>query len=341
MRIAVDGMGGDYAPGEIVKGAVIAARELGVGIALVGPQETMEKELSRHDYSGLDIEIVPASQYLVEGEPPAYALRQKRDASIVVATKLAREGKADAVVSAGPTGGVAAAALYILGTLEEMSRPVVGGPFLGFAPDTIMMDLGSNVDCQPYQFLDFAIIGTVYARKMMNIQNPSVALLSIGAEEGKGNELVKESYPLFQKCGLNFIGNAEGYDIPSGRANVIICDGFVGNILVKFCESLGKTIARWLAGKVEGKLAGNEVKTLVDELVLATNAADARGGGPLWAVNGVACVSHGRSRHEEIAKTIAQAKLAVENDLVSTLKTELASARERLKEIGAWNQAKE
>jgi len=215
-----------------------------------------------------------------------------------------------------------------------MSRPVAGGPFLGFAPNTLMLDLGTNVDCQPYQLLDFAIVGTVYARKMMNISNPTVALLSVGAEEGKGNEAVKESYPLFQKCGLNFIGNVEGYDIPSGKANVIICDGFVGNIVVKFCESLGKTIADWLKEKINGKLAEKEVEAIIEGLLKATNVADVSGGGPLWAVNGVACVSHGRSRHTEIAKTIEQAKLAVEHDLVDTLKAELATAREKLKEAG-------
>ncbi len=334
MKIAVDGMGGDYAPEEIVKGSVIAAKEYGVQIALVGPSKRMNQELAKHDLSGVEIEVVHASEYLVEGEPPAYALRQKRDASVAVATKLVREGKADAVVSAGPTGGVVAAAMYILGTIEGMSRPVAGGPFLGFAPNTLMLDLGTNVDCQPYQLLDFAIVGTVYARKMMNISNPTVALLSVGAEEGKGNEAVKESYPLFQKCGLNFIGNVEGYDIPSGKANVIICDGFVGNIVVKFCESLGKTIADWLKEKINGKLAEKEVEAIIEGLLKATNVADVSGGGPLWAVNGVACVSHGRSRHTEIAKTIEQAKLAVEHDLVDTLKADLATAREKLKEAG-------
>jgi len=334
MRIAVDGMGGDYAPEEIVKGAVIAAREYGVQIDLVGPEELMQQELDKHDLSGAEIEVIPASEYLVEGEPPAYALRQKRDASVAVATKLVREGKADAVVSAGPTGGVVAAAMYILGTIEGMSRPVAGGPFLGFAPNTLMLDLGTNVDCQPYQLLDFAIVGTVYARKMLGIANPTVALLSVGAEEGKGNEVVKESYPLFQKCGLNFIGNVEGYDIPSGKANVIICDGFVGNIMVKFCESLGKTVVSWLEEKVRGKLTENEMKAITEGLLRATNVADISGGGPLWAVNGVACVSHGRSRHQEIAKTIEQAKLAVEQNLVGTLKTELSAARQKLKEAG-------
>lgn len=331
MKIAIDGMGGDYAPEEIVKGAVIAAREYGVGIMLVGPAERLEGELTKHDRSGTNIEIVATNEYLVEGEHPAYALREKRKASIIVATKLVRDGKADAVVGAGPTGGVVASALQVLGTVEGVARPVVGGPFLGFAPDTIMMDLGGNVDCRPDQLLDFAIVGTVYARKMLNIPNPSVALLSVGAEEGKGNEVVRESYPLFQKSGLNFIGNVEGYDILSGRANVIICDGFVGNILVKFCEALGKTLCQWLEDRLGGKLPESDIKEMVDSLRLATNPADALGGGPLWAVNGIAVVAHGRSRHEEIAKAIGQAKLAVELDLVGSLKAELAAARSKLK----------
>jgi len=330
MKIAVDAMGGDYAPEEIVKGAVMAAKEYGTEITLVGPQERIEEELAKYDYSGVNIEIIDTDEYLVEGEHPAYALRQKRKASILVATKLVKEGKADAVVGAGPTGGVVGSALQVLGTVEGIARPVAGGAFLGFAPNTIMMDLGGNVDCRPDQLLDFAIVGTVYARKMLNIQNPTVALLSVGAEEGKGNEVVRESYPLFQRSGLNFIGNVEGYDIPSGRANVIICDGFVGNILVKFCESLGKIISRWLEDKVRGKLPESDVKEIIDNLLLATNVADAIGGGPLWAVNGVVCVSHGRSKSAEIAKTIGQAKLAVELDLVGSLKAELATARSKL-----------
>jgi glycerol-3-phosphate acyltransferase PlsX len=332
MRIAVDGMGGDYAPGDVVKGAVIGSRDYGVKVLLVGPRDIMERELAGQDLAGADIEIVHASEFLVEGEPPAYALRQKKDASVAVATRMVKEGKADAMLSAGPTGGVVASALYFLGTLEGMSRPVVGGPFLGFAPDTIVMDLGGNVDCQPYQFLDFAIVGTVYARKMMNIENPTVALLSVGAEEGKGNELVKESYPLLKQSGVNFIGNVEGYDLPTGKANVVICDGFVGNVLAKFTESLGKKISDWLAEKIGDRVSPEDIESIKSELSIYTNAADFRGGGPLWAVDGVVCVSHGRSRYAEIARTIEQARLAVERDLVGTLKTELAAARGRMSE---------
>jgi glycerol-3-phosphate acyltransferase PlsX len=330
MKIAIDAMGGDYAPEEIVKGAVRGGKEYGTDIILVGPQERIKSELAKHDGKGVKIEIVDTNEYLVEGEHPAYALRQKRKASILVATKLVREGKADAVIGAGPTGGVVGAALQVLGTVEGIARPVAGGAFLGFTPNTLMMDLGGNVDCRPDQLLDFAIVGTVYARKMLNIQNPTVALLSVGAEEGKGNEAVKESYSLFKKSGLNFIGNVEGYDIPTGRANVIICDGFVGNIVVKFCESLGRVICQWLESKMKGKLPESDVKKITDGLFKATNLADVVGGGPLWAVNGIACVAHGRSKADEIAKTLGQAKLAVERDLVGALKAELAAARSRL-----------
>lgn len=331
MKIAVDAMGGDYAPEEVVKGAVMAAKEYGVGVILVGPAGIIERELAKHDRAGTNIEIVATEEYLVEGEHPAYALRQKRNASILVATKLVRDGKADAVVGAGPTGGVVGSALQVLGTVEGIARPVVGGAFLGLAPTTLMFDLGGNVDCRPDQLLDFAIVGTVFARKFLNIPNPTVALLSVGAEEGKGNQVIQESYSLFQKCGLNFIGNVEGYDIPLGRANVIICDGFVGNIMVKFCESLGKVICQWLEDKLRGKLPESDIKEVVDGLLLATNAADAIGGGPLLAVNGIVCVSHGRSKAPEIAKTIGQAKLAVETDLVGLLKAELTAARSKLK----------
>jgi len=331
MKIAIDAMGGDYAPQEIVKGAVMGAKEHNVEVILVGPMEQIEKELAKYDRSGVNIEIVHTSEYLIEGEHPAYALRQKRNASILVATKLVKEGKADAVIGAGPTGGVVASALAVLGTLEGITRPVAGGAFLNFTPNTIMMDLGGNVDCRPDQLLDFAIVGTVFAQKMLGIQNPTVALLSIGAEEGKGNEAVRESFPIFQQSGLNFIGNVEGYDIPSGRANVIICDGFVGNIVIKFTEAMGKTISQWLEDKLKGKLPESEIEEIVAGLLQATNAAEVGGGGPLLAVNGVACVAHGRSKAGDIAKTIAQAKSAVELDLVGTLKAELAAARSKLK----------
>jgi glycerol-3-phosphate acyltransferase PlsX len=327
MKIAVDAMGGDFAPEEIIKGSVAGAREHNVGIVLVGPQDIIEAELTKCDTSSLNIEIAHTDEYLLEGENPAYAMRRKRNTSIMVATKLVKEGNVAAAVGAGPTGGVFAAAVTVLGILEGLARPVIGGQFLGFTPDTIMIDLGGNVDSRPDQLLDFGIIGTVYARTWMNIPNPTIALASNGAEEGKGNEVVKETYELFKNSGLNFIGNVEGNDIAHGKANIIICDGFVGNLVAKFCEGLGEITAQWLEETLQGKLSGDDLNELLISLRRALIPADTIGGGPLWGVNGIICKTHGRSKAPEVASTIATAKRAVEIDLVGTFTTELAAAR--------------
>lgn len=330
MKISVDAMGGDYAPAEVVQGAVKAARDYGLGIYLVGPQDKIKAEMAKYDTSGLDIEIVHTDEFLVEGEQPAYALRAKRQASIALATKLVRDGKAAAVFSAGPTGGVIASALMILGMVEGMSKPVLGGPFVGFAPKTVIMDVGANIDVRPDQLLDFAIVGTVYARTLLDVADPTVAILSVGSEEGKGNDLIKNAYPLFKKSGLNFIGNVEGYDLPTGKANVVVCDGFIGNVLVKFYECLGHVEAKWLENKLKGKLPEAEIKEICGSLLKMTNAADSAGGGPIWAVNGLAIKGHGRSRFEDIARGINQAKLLAEKDIVKALKSELLAIRARL-----------
>jgi phosphate acyltransferase len=330
MKISVDAMGGDFAPEEIIKGSVIGAREYGVGIILVGPQGRLQHELDKYNTSDLDIEILHTDEYLVEGEQPAYALRTKRKASIALAVKLVREGKAQAIVGVGPTGGIVAAALAYLGTLEGISRPVVGGSFLGFARDMITMDLGGNVDCRPDQLLDFAIVGTVYARKILGIPEPKVGLLSVGKEEGKGNEVVKAAYPLFKSSGLNFVGNLEGNDIAAGKANVIVCDGFIGNVVAKYTEGLGATICQWLQQELTSDLPESRLKALTDKLLRLTVPADTTGGGPLWAVNGIVLKAHGRSRHPEVATTIGSAKKAVEMDIVGALKEELIKVRNRI-----------
>jgi glycerol-3-phosphate acyltransferase PlsX len=330
MKIAVDAMGGDYAPADVVQGAVEAARQAGLGLFLVGQQDKIKTELAKYDIAGLDIEIVHTDEFLKEGEQPAYALRQKRSASIALATKLVRDGKAQAVFSAGPTGGVIASALMILGMVEGISKPVLGGPFIGFAPKTVIMDVGGNVDVRPDQLLDFAIVGAVYARTLLEVPDPTVGILSIGAEEGKGNDLVKAAYPMFKQSGLNFVGNIEGYDLIAGKANVVVCDGFVGNVLVKFYESLGHGMAHFLEKKLQGKLSDNDIKEVCGSLLKMTNAADAAGGGPIWAVNGLAIKAHGRSRADEIARAIIYIKSLAEKDVVNALKQELSRIRSRL-----------
>ncbi|MBN1188520.1 MAG: phosphate acyltransferase PlsX [Dehalococcoidales bacterium] len=330
IRISIDCMGGDNAPGDVVRGAVAGAREYGLGIILVGPQDKIKDELAKYDTAGLEIEIVHTDEFLVEGEQPAYALRNKRSASIALATRLVREGKAQAVFSAGPTGGVIASALMILGMVEGISKPVLGGPFIGFAPKTVVMDVGGNVDVRPDQLLDFAIVGMVYARVLLDIPDPSVGILSVGAEEGKGNDLVKNTFPLFKQSGLNFIGNVEGYDLLSGKVNVVVCDGFVGNVLVKFYEALGHAQARWLENTLRGKLADNEIKELCSSLLKITSASEAAGGGPIWAVNGLAMKAHGKSKWEEIARGLGGTRTLIEKDIVNILKKELLEVRSRL-----------
>jgi glycerol-3-phosphate acyltransferase PlsX len=207
---------------------------------------------------------------------------------------------------------------------------MAGGAFLQLAPKTVTLDLGANVGCQPYHLVDFAVAGSVFARTFLGIDNPTVGLLNVGAEEGKGNELAKAAYPLLKKSGLNFIGNVEGMDIPGGKANVIVCDGFVGNILVKFCEGLGRIVSQWLTQELKDNLNPSDVEKVSRKLYGLMSPAEVMGGGPLWGVDGVVAVAHGSSRAPQIVGTIKQAKLAVESGFVDTLRTELEKAQARI-----------
>jgi glycerol-3-phosphate acyltransferase PlsX len=332
VRIAVDAMGGDYAPGEIVKGAVYAAQKGDVEIILAGPLSVLEGELAKYSSSNdLPIRCVEASEVVKENESPALAIRHKRNSSIVIATKLVKSGEADAVVSAGSTGATAASAIVYLGMIEGLERPAIAAPLKGLGPDTILVDIGGNVDCKPYQFLSFAIAGSIYAKKVFNIANPTVGLLSTGAEQGKGSEAVREAYSLLKNSGLNFIGNVEGSDIFSGRANVIVCDGFVGNVLIKFYESLGIYALDVIKRKVKKyPLAGSIAKLLFNRIFPVTKlayAGEEEGGGILWGVDGVVRIAHGACRAPHIAHAIASARNTVKADIVGSLKSELAKFR--------------
>jgi glycerol-3-phosphate acyltransferase PlsX len=330
IRVAVDAMGGDYAPAEVVRGAVEAAKVLDVEVLLVGSRAEIEKELADLHVGSLAVRIVEATETIVEGEEPVFAVRRKPNSPIPLSVRLVKEGQADAMVSAGPTGAVMVAAYKYLGPLPGMERPVAGGPFLGLAPNTVVLDLGANVDCQPYHMVEFAVAGTVYARTILGISNPTVGLLNVGAEEGKGNSQSKEAYSLLKNSGLNFIGNVEGMDIPLGKANVIVCDGFVGNIIVKLCEGLGEALSEWLGSKLKGRLNNAEVSEVTDALHRLLSPAIALGGGPLWGVNGVVAVAHGRSMAPQILGTIRHAKIAVESGFVEQLKSELERMRQKM-----------
>jgi len=332
LKIAVDAMGGDYAPEETVKGAVQAAREFGVEIALVGNREAVEAELAKLDTGGLPVSIVEATEFIKDGEEPAFAVLRKPNSSVALAASLVKRGEADAMLSAGSTGAVMVSASQYVGTLPGIERPMVGGPFLQMAPKTVVLDLGANVGCQPYHMVDFAVAGTVYSQTFLGVENPTVGLLNVGAEEGKGTDFAKEAYSLLKKSGLNFVGNVEGMDIVRRKADVIVCDGFVGNILVKFCESLGMAVSRWLTKELQEKLDAADLEKITKQLHYMMSPAVAMGGGPLWGVDGVVAVAHGASRAQQIAGTVKQAILAVESGFVDTLRTEMAKAQAKISE---------
>jgi glycerol-3-phosphate acyltransferase PlsX len=326
-RIAVDAMGGDYAPGEIVKGAVDAAARGNVDVLLVGDMEAIKEMLPSSTPDAL--QIVPSQGVIMEDEHPLEALRSKPMASIIVAAGLVKSGKADAYVTMGSTGAAMAAGVVALGNLEGVDRPVLGGPFLGLAPKTTLVDLGTSIDNRPSQFLNHGVLGAVFAKVLLGIDNPTVALLSVGTEEGKGNRQVREAYPLFRQSGLNFIGNVEGVDVPLGKADVVVCDGFVGNILMKFTEGLGMAVVGYLKARAP---SGSErmVEELLGELANFTNYVEHVGGGPLLGLNGVAIVGHGRSKASSVRAAIEMACTALERGLVELMDRELAQVRSRV-----------
>jgi glycerol-3-phosphate acyltransferase PlsX len=329
VRVAVDAMGGDYAPEEIVKGAVLAARKDDVEIFLVGNVTILEKELAKYKLSnGSSINLVEASDIIKENESPVDVVRRKPNCSVAVAAKMVKSGEADALLSAGSTAAAAISAIQFMGMVDGVYRPALVGSMGSFAPNTVMVDLGANVDCKPHQFLAFAIAGSVYAKRFLNISDPKIALLSTGSEESKGNDAVREAYSLLKHSGLNFIGNIEGSDILSGKANVIVCDGFVGNVLLKFYESIGGYAQVWTEQKLKKypplrALARLLFKSLFPATKISRET-EKQGGGILWGVDGVVKIAHGASRAPNIANAIESAKEAVKAGVVESLKSELA-----------------
>jgi glycerol-3-phosphate acyltransferase PlsX len=305
----------------------MAARKGDLRIILVGAIDALKRELAKYEVSYLPISCVKADEVVKEGEHPAFAIYRKPNASVAVAIELLKTGEADAVLSAGPTGAASISAIRSLGLMPGIERPALCVPLVGFAPNTVLVDGGANVDCKPHQLLSFAVIGSVYAKRLLNINQPKIALLSIGQEEGKGSKLIQESYSLLRDSGLDFIGNIEGYDVLSGRANVIVCDGIVGNVLMKFYESIGHYFVGWLRGRLSNLPLGGTVKKLLDQMISFTKItkSESDGGGLLWGVNGVVHLMHGNSRAEQVNKAIARAKQAVETDVIGSLRTDLAT----------------
>lgn len=324
VRVAVDTMGGDYGPVETVKGAIQALRSVNAELLLVGDPEAVQSELSKYDVSGLGINVVPSEGWITDDEHPVQAIRQRPHASVVVATQLVKQGKADVMVSMGSTGASMASAVLALGLMEGLERPCVGGPFLGLAPNTVLVDIGSNLDCRPGLLLNFAVLGAAFAHTYMGIENPRIGLLSVGAEAAKGNRQVQESYQLFQESHLNFVGNVEGMDFFTDKADVIICDGFVGNILVKFTEGMGGALSDFVKERLGGSVDASVVDGLANDLWETTNRPRTVGGGPLFGVNAPVIVGHGSCRANGIEGAVRTAVRYVNVGLQGILRQELA-----------------
>ncbi|MFA5839756.1 MAG: phosphate acyltransferase PlsX [Candidatus Margulisiibacteriota bacterium] len=320
-RIAVDAMGGDNAPAEIVKGAVQASLEYSLAITLVGDPAKIAAELKKHKNPG-DVSIVPASEVIGMDESPASAVKQKKDASINVAVSLVKDGKADAIVSAGNTGAIMAASLFKLGRIPGVERPAIATEFPLPAGKVLLLDMGANVDCKAKHLVQFAVMGNLFAKHVMHIENPRVGLLNIGEEKEKGNELTRETWPLLKNLPINFIGNVESKEILLGKADVIVCDGFVGNLILKFAESLGASVFKLMKKELfSGILNKIGLVFLLPSLSRLKKLVsyDEYGGAPLLGINGIVFKAHGRSNATAVKNAIREAAEMAEANMVGSL----------------------
>ncbi|WP_418790099.1 phosphate acyltransferase PlsX [Phosphitispora sp. TUW77] len=323
MKIAVDAMGGDYAPVEIIKGAVEASKELGIEIILVGDKTRINEELSYYNVENTFISVVHAPEVIEMGEPPAGALRKKKDSSIAVSTRLVKEGTADAVVSAGNTGAAMGAALLTFGRIKGINRPAIASVIPTIKGKSLILDVGANAVCDSQNLLQFAVMGHIYSKKILGIPDPRIGLVNIGEEETKGNPLYVEAYRMIKETRLNFIGNVEGRDITSGNADVIVSDGFLGNVVLKFGEGLARDLMLMLKEelkknifvKIGAALVFSQTKGLRKKIDYSES-----GGAPLLGVNGVSVISHGSSQARAIKNAIRAAKECVEMNVVNCIK---------------------
>lgn len=329
MKIAVDAMGSDNYPVPDVEGAVQGAREFDVALLLVGKPDAIEAELARHDTAGLSIEVVPASQVIEMTDSPATAVRSKPDSSMVVGMKLLKEGRADAFVSMGNTGGMLAAAIFHLGRIKGIKRPALSTVFPTASGRTFILDIGANADVKPDYLPQFALMGSVYVERVLGVPNPRVGLVSNGEEESKGSEVVQAAHQLIKHMpGINFIGNVEGRDIPFGKADVVVTDGFTGNIIIKLAEGLGKMMKTMIREELKADplsiVGGVMARRAFDRISERTNYAR-YGGAPLLGVDGIVIVGHGGSTAFAVKHAVRVARTAAEQKIVAAIREGLAA----------------
>jgi len=331
VRVALDAMGGDNAPGETVLGAIQAAREYGIGVYLVGREEAIRAELAKHNTTGLDLPIVHTDEVIEMDEHPANAVRRKKNASMTLALQLVRDGAALGAVSAGNSGAMMAASLFTLKRIPGVERPALGGIFPTKDAVCLVIDIGANTDCKPEYLQQFALMGSIYMQRIFHVPSPRVGLLANGEEETKGNQQVIETHQLLRKnapmLGLNFIGNVEGRDIPAGGADVVVCDGFVGNVVLKLSEGLAETLLGLLRTQMTSttvsKLAAAILRPGLRKLFKRLDYSE-YGGVPLLGVNGSAIVSHGRSNAKAIKNALRVAHQTAETGVATAIAEGLA-----------------
>jgi glycerol-3-phosphate acyltransferase PlsX len=326
MKIALDAMGGDFGPAVVVEGAVVAAREHGIASVLVGDKAAIEREILRLKAQDLPLSIRHATQVVGMAEAPSQALRRKRDSSLRVAADLVKDGECQALVSAGNTGAAMAIGMFVLGLLPGVERPAIATALPSLAGFTVLIDAGANVDPKPRHLFQFAVMGHVYSRDIIGKDNPRVGLLSVGEEEGKGNELVKDTFESLRGSSLNFVGNIEGRDIYNGRCDVVVTDGFTGNVCLKVSESLAEMLTSMIreeltrdvlskAGAVLAQRAFARMKRRVDYTEM--------GGAPLLGINGASIICHGASPVKAIKNALRVATEWVRNNVNDHIKTAL------------------
>ncbi len=332
MRIVVDAMGSDNFPRPDVEGGVLAAREYGVEVILVGDEQRIRPELQKHTPGSLGISVVHAPEMLtMQDKGLALALKAKRKepkTSMAVGIDLVKNGEAEAFVTMGNTGAAAATAYFRLGTVPGVERPAVAPVFPTRGGTCVVLDIGANPDCKPENLLQFAIMGTIYAERVRRVSQPRVGLLSNGEEPGKGNQLVKEAYPLLAASGLNFVGNVEGKEVFAGEADVVVTDGFTGNVLLKSSEAVAKLLLDIVKEKIQnGSLAAKLGGVLVRPTLRSIRQVldpEEEGAAPLLGVNGLVFIGHGRSNTQAVKNAVRVAKQAVEAGVLGAIRDEIA-----------------
>ncbi len=334
IRIVVDAMGGDFAPLNDVAGTIIAAEEKpgSLHLILAGDKGTIERELSKHKVSLPNIEIVHAPDVVTMEDSPTEAIKNKPESSLSVGINLLREKKADAFVSAGNTGAVMAAATLRLGRLDGVGRPTIGSLFPTDKGRTMVFDVGASMDCKAQHLLEFATMGSIYIRNIYGIESPKVGLLSVGEEKSKGDSLTKEAHELIENSGLNFLGNVEGRDILNGKADIVVCDGFVGNVILKFAESVLELLKSKFRNYAEQgflkKLWVGMMYGTLKNVILKDFDYQEYGGVPLLGVNGVVIIGHGKSSPIALKNMIYKAEEMILKDVNGKIKTELSAQKQ-------------